>query len=205
MKTLETNLKNNDIRFAEITDKQDEFKGRQEEFQGELDEIRSLVLEMKSNLVSLTKNVETILKFQEKEVNQNNPTASVHLEANGKEAENSNYRNGILGPPPGIHNKNHQDRHNAMGRFPDLVNEHPNSQFSSVYGNFKIPKLDFPQFNGEEVRGWIQKANRYFLFNPIDSGQMVLFASLHLQGRANTWFQARVESLKSSNGKSSQK
>ncbi|KAF5190358.1 hypothetical protein FRX31_020067 [Thalictrum thalictroides] len=36
-------------------------------------------------------------------------------------------------------------------------------------------------------------AARYFLFNPIAKSQMVLFASLHLEGRAETWFHSTYD------------
>lgn len=33
-------------------------------------------------------------------------------------------------------------------------------------GLLKIPKLDFPHFNGGNVRGWVQKSNIFFQLNP---------------------------------------
>ncbi|KAL5715262.1 hypothetical protein ACHQM5_017103 [Ranunculus cassubicifolius] len=65
----------------------------------------------------------------------------------------------------------------------------------SPLGQLKVPKLDFPPFEGVNVRGWIQKANRYFLFNPIADHQKILFASLHLKGKADMWYQAHLEAI----------
>ncbi|KAL5714819.1 hypothetical protein ACHQM5_016726 [Ranunculus cassubicifolius] len=63
-------------------------------------------------------------------------------------------------------------------------------------GYFKVPKIDFHVFEGEKVRVWEQKANRYFLFNPIEPAQKVLFASLFFKGRAELWYQSRAKQLK---------
>ncbi|KAF5187388.1 hypothetical protein FRX31_023020 [Thalictrum thalictroides] len=150
---------------------------------------------MKSDLVSLTKNVESVLKLQEKDAQINKTATDVPIDLVGKEASSQSSSDGVLGRPPGVGYRNGQFHGNNLGKLPDLMVEQSNFNSFSRYGNFKVPKLDFPQFNGDDVRGWIRKANRYFLFNPIDSGQMVLFASLHLQGRADTWFHTYVESL----------
>ncbi|KAF9619585.1 hypothetical protein IFM89_007412 [Coptis chinensis] len=70
-----------------------------------------------------------------------------------------------------------------------------NQQNKSGYCSFKTPKTDFPKFEGDNVRSWVNKANRYFQINPIDEGQKVLFASLHLEGRAEIWFQSEFDSI----------
>ncbi|KAF5183860.1 hypothetical protein FRX31_026553 [Thalictrum thalictroides] len=61
---------------------------------------------------------------------------------------------------------------------------------SSTHNDFKITGLDFPCFDGCNVRGWIRQASRYFLFNPIASIKMVSFASMHFKGKVDMWFQS---------------
>ncbi|KAK2988604.1 hypothetical protein RJ640_026101 [Escallonia rubra] len=52
----------------------------------------------------------------------------------------------------------------------------------------KLPKMDFPRFNGEDSYGWVRKAERFFEFNPIDEPIKVNFASIHFDGQAEFWF-----------------
>ncbi|XP_026450099.1 uncharacterized protein LOC113350204 [Papaver somniferum] len=51
-----------------------------------------------------------------------------------------------------------------------------------------IAQLDFPHFDGENPRGWIQKCERYFQIHKTDDGQRVSIDSLHFDGRADQWF-----------------
>lgn len=62
-------------------------------------------------------------------------------------------------------------------------------------GFFNTPKLDFPFFERENLRQWIRQTNRYFTFNSIDGGQKVMFASLHLYGRAEACCQAHSDAF----------
>ncbi|KAF5187019.1 hypothetical protein FRX31_023396 [Thalictrum thalictroides] len=177
MKSLEVNLKSNDLKFVELNEKQDEFKEKQKELQVEMEDIRMIVLDMKSNLSSLSKNMESILKLQENEVQANKVAASTPIDVASKDIRAPSSRDGVLGPPLGVVNCNGQAYGinrgqvdgNNLGKFPDL-NDDSNSNSFSLYGNFKIHKLDFPKFNGDDFRGWIRKTNRYFLFNPNESG-----------------------------------
>ncbi|KAK2969314.1 hypothetical protein RJ640_030855 [Escallonia rubra] len=52
----------------------------------------------------------------------------------------------------------------------------------------KLPRMDFPRFNGEDSYGWVRKAERFFEFNPIDEPIKVNFASIHFDGQAEFWF-----------------
>lgn len=55
-----------------------------------------------------------------------------------------------------------------VGKIPNL-----NTSTSSCnnLGYFKVPKLEFPNFNGDGVLSWFHKANRYFQFNRLDESQ----------------------------------
>ncbi|KAL5713693.1 hypothetical protein ACHQM5_015746 [Ranunculus cassubicifolius] len=87
-----------------------------------------------------------------------------------------------------------------IGGVAELTGKHTrisdSSSSSHSTSNFlKLPKLDFPPFHGDNVRAWVHTANRYYQFHPIEENQKVLFASLHLHGRAENWYQSCMEVL----------
>ena len=53
-----------------------------------------------------------------------------------------------------------------------------------------VPKLKFPRFTGEQVRDWIQKCETFFQLYGILDSQKMLIVGMHLEGRANVWFQS---------------
>ncbi|KAK2973787.1 hypothetical protein RJ640_008192 [Escallonia rubra] len=57
----------------------------------------------------------------------------------------------------------------------------------------KLPKMDFPHFNGEDSYGWVRKAERFFEFNPIDEQIKVNFASIHFDGQVEFWFDTYIK------------
>lgn len=53
-----------------------------------------------------------------------------------------------------------------------------------------LPKLEFPRFDGTHPRAWILKCQSYFKLIPnIPEQQKVTLASMHLEGKANQWYQ----------------
>ncbi|KAL5731844.1 hypothetical protein ACHQM5_004534 [Ranunculus cassubicifolius] len=62
-------------------------------------------------------------------------------------------------------------------------------------GFLKVPKLDFPPFDGANVRGWLLKANRYFQIYPLPDNQKILCASLYFRNKAESWFQAHSNDI----------
>ncbi|XP_026410936.1 uncharacterized protein LOC113306183 [Papaver somniferum] len=56
-----------------------------------------------------------------------------------------------------------------------------------VNHHHRIPKLDFPRFNEENPRGWIQKSERYFQLNDIEEHRKVDIAAIYLEGKAEKW------------------
>lgn len=53
-----------------------------------------------------------------------------------------------------------------------------------------MPKMEFPRFDGEGVRMWLDNCEVYFQLHQIPDGFKVMSASLHLQGNAAHWYQA---------------
>ncbi|KAL0313075.1 UNVERIFIED_CONTAM: hypothetical protein Sradi_5706800 [Sesamum radiatum] len=57
-----------------------------------------------------------------------------------------------------------------------------------------LANMEFPKFNGDDPRGWIRKCQWYFqTIYTIPEEQRVSLASMHLQGKAELWFQGLVE------------
>ncbi|KAL8496188.1 hypothetical protein ACS0TY_020047 [Phlomoides rotata] len=53
-----------------------------------------------------------------------------------------------------------------------------------------LPKLDFPRFDGSNLRGWILKCNSYFKLVPVSSdSHKVTLASMHFDDKAALWYQ----------------
>ncbi|KAL5722704.1 hypothetical protein ACHQM5_006190 [Ranunculus cassubicifolius] len=79
-------------------------------------------------------------------------------------------------------------RHTDLNSPRQNTTQRPQFQNIPPVPNYKIPKVDFPQFNGSGVRKWLQKAHRFFLVHPVPPDQKVLYASLSLQGKAEAWY-----------------
>lgn len=52
------------------------------------------------------------------------------------------------------------------------------------------PKIEFPEFDGTDPKGWIKKCIRYFSLCQINDEQKVDLAALHLKGPVEVWFAA---------------
>jgi hypothetical protein len=63
--------------------------------------------------------------------------------------------------------------------------------FSSQHDSreFKLPKLDFPKFNGEHPRVWREKCEKYFAMYSIPVHVWVPFATINFRGNAELWLQ----------------
>lgn len=69
---------------------------------------------------------------------------------------------------------------------------HGDTQFhrSAVMTTYKLPKVEFPKFDGTNARGWVVKANKFSMLNlGMDTSTKIVFASLYLEGPADHWFQ----------------
>ncbi|KAG8364002.1 hypothetical protein BUALT_Bualt19G0081000 [Buddleja alternifolia] len=57
-----------------------------------------------------------------------------------------------------------------------------------------FPKVEFPHFHGDNPTTWIKKCNRYFqVVSTITDDQKVPLASIHLERKAELWFQSFIE------------
>ncbi|KAF5193316.1 hypothetical protein FRX31_017097 [Thalictrum thalictroides] len=135
MKSLEANLKSNDLKFAELNEKQDEFKEKQNELQVEMEDIRRI-------LISLSKNMEYILKLQENEVQTNKVAASTSIDVESKDVRTPSSGDGVLGPPPGVVNRNGQADGNNLGdSAEEVIDNHTQSE--------ELNEIEEPEGNKE--------------------------------------------------------
>ncbi|PIA35118.1 hypothetical protein AQUCO_03600054v1 [Aquilegia coerulea] len=186
----------------------DDLGGKHNSLQSDVLEMKDSMKEMNEKFDFLTKGIKSLLGDKELDAEKIEAVeVSTPMKVVSPTAQGSVSGNGILGPTPGIFNRPTEGNHGSTSKFhefsprsvtipnrlPDLSRQ--SSGTNSSFGKFKIPKLAFPQFGGDDVRTWIRKADRYFSFNPIDPSQMALFASLHLEGKAEIWLQSCFDSL----------
>ncbi|KAF5475692.1 hypothetical protein F2P56_007468 [Juglans regia] len=53
----------------------------------------------------------------------------------------------------------------------------------------KTIHLEFPTFDGADPNGWLYRANQFFKYHQPHPKHRVLLASIHMEGKALTWFQ----------------
>lgn len=61
--------------------------------------------------------------------------------------------------------------------------------FQQQWPHTKPQKIDFPKFDGVELRGWVLRATRYFEFNAMDDMCQSKHASTYFVGKASSWYQ----------------
>ncbi|GMI90521.1 hypothetical protein HRI_002721400 [Hibiscus trionum] len=54
------------------------------------------------------------------------------------------------------------------------------------------PKLELHMFNGTNPRGWIKRCQKYFTLLDIPGEQRIDLATMHLEGKAETWFDSYI-------------
>lgn len=88
--------------------------------------------------------------------------------------------------PPYGPNSHQPPSYSGWGSMNDTVQGRPHYGF----GQLRVPKLDFPRFDGKDPRGWVNKCEKFFQINPyMDSKTKVIFATLHCEGEADIWVQ----------------
>nr|CAD1833858.1 unnamed protein product [Ananas comosus var. bracteatus] len=53
----------------------------------------------------------------------------------------------------------------------------------------RLTKLEFPRFNGEELKGWLYRCEQFFEIDGTPEDSKVKIAAIHLEGRALQWHQ----------------
>lgn len=57
-----------------------------------------------------------------------------------------------------------------------------------------MTKIEFPKFNGDDLKSWLYKCNQYFELDNVTGPQRVKLAAIHLEGRALLWHQNYAKS-----------
>jgi hypothetical protein len=55
---------------------------------------------------------------------------------------------------------------------------------------YKLPKIDFPKFDGDHPQVWREKCEKYFTMYSVPTHVWVPFASINFRGTAELWLQA---------------
>jgi hypothetical protein len=61
----------------------------------------------------------------------------------------------------------------------------------------KLPKLNFPMFDGDNPKLWISRSEDYFNLFDLDPTRWVKIASMHLMAAASRWLPSVEKKLKS--------
>jgi hypothetical protein len=56
--------------------------------------------------------------------------------------------------------------------------------------DFKLPKIDFPKFEGEHPQVWREKCEKYFAMYNVLMNVWVSFATINFRGNAELWLQS---------------
>lgn len=59
-----------------------------------------------------------------------------------------------------------------------------------------MTKVEFPRFEGTDLRSWLYKCNQFFQLDDIEDAQRVRLAAIHLEGRALLWHQNYMKKCK---------
>ncbi|KAL4558063.1 hypothetical protein LXL04_036259 [Taraxacum kok-saghyz] len=102
----------------------------------------------------------------------------LHMPPPASGPSNSNADKAIPKPTSHVH----QPAEKPLFTPPLLINNHfDNSLFS-------LPKVKLPQFEGTDPRGWLTKAELYFMVNQIPATQKLHLAQMCLDGVALNWY-----------------
>ena len=98
--------------------------------------------------------------------------------------------------------KEAQDRSNAQLKelitglsmqVMQLTNRVGDSSSHGGNNTTRLPRIDFPKFEGDDVQGWIYKCEQFFEVDSVPEHRKVQIASIHLWGRALIWHQSLMK------------
>ncbi|KAG8372925.1 hypothetical protein BUALT_Bualt12G0117700 [Buddleja alternifolia] len=88
--------------------------------------------------------------------------------------------------------------HGGLGHFGENGGESPLNHGASWTPGYQIPskvsRVDFPHFNGEDLRGWLYKCEQCFEVDDTPSNAKVKLVVVHLEGKALQWHQMFMKS-----------
>ncbi|CAO2191183.1 unnamed protein product [Urochloa humidicola] len=131
---------------------------------------------------------EGALEFRDEKIIQGREFGAVfthtHDSAEGKFSE----------PPKSLHRSNSQPHIHRHGS--QLSPEH--HQFTSEFSMGRLPKLNFPMFEGENPKMWISRSEDYFDLYQVPSHRWIKVASMHFapSSPAGRWLQSVEKRIK---------
>ncbi|KAL2230104.1 UNVERIFIED_CONTAM: Transposon Ty3-G Gag-Pol polyprotein [Sesamum indicum] len=179
LKELQEAQKKADVMFLDERAKReasvDELHGRMDQMLEVQEGLQASMLNMEHNMTSLQQQLQSMAD-QMQQYNRNKSILGEGLTATVDKG--SNFR---------------ATPYNALKQEGESSTRHETSgnQSSGTYNI--LNRLEFPQFNGENARGWVRRCLRYFQLIPIPEDQRVSMASIYLQGKAELWYQGYVE------------
>jgi hypothetical protein len=77
----------------------------------------------------------------------------------------------------------------ASGSGPSYDTTENGYQYKSMHRDFRMPRIDFPRFDGEHPRVWKDKCEKYFRMCAVPPDLWAPFATLHFHSHASYWLQ----------------
>lgn len=85
---------------------------------------------------------------------------------------------------------------NRSASFPHELSHAPNDGDSSCFSHGRLPKMNFPVFDGENPMLRRSRCERYFEMYGMKRSMWIKVASMHLEGLATRWLQSAERRLK---------
>ncbi|KAG8383721.1 hypothetical protein BUALT_Bualt04G0043300 [Buddleja alternifolia] len=90
-------------------------------------------------------------------------------------------------------NQNQHNVHGGLGHFGENGGESPLNRGAPWMPGYQIPskvsRVDFPHFNGEDLRRWLYRCEQFFEVDDTPSNAKVKLVAVHLEGKALQWHQ----------------
>lgn len=140
------------------------------------------------NLVAMQAGLQNTLEEYQRSIQQ-------QLQSMVEQMQAYNRNKSVLGEGLTAHVDRASTPYNVSPPQVPAHDHHTETHTGISQGSFSpSPKLEFPRFVGEEHRAWIRRCNRYFqVVNTINEEQKLPIASIHLEGKAEMWFQGYLE------------
>ncbi|KAG8381885.1 hypothetical protein BUALT_Bualt05G0019300 [Buddleja alternifolia] len=86
-------------------------------------------------------------------------------------------------------NQNQHSVHEGLGHLGENGGASPMNRDVGYQIPSKVSKVDFPHFNGEDLRAWLYKCEQFFEVDDTPSNAKVKLAAVYLEGKALQWHQ----------------
>lgn len=180
------------MKQLEALSKATEHLGRIDEIAARLDELDLKMAEQVQRLDIVQSNVNLTMKSMG-EARQEQADAAREMQHKQSPHSPTTGGDGILGSPPSQKQQQPHVPVTSQGRI--AVNTDRLQGETGSSGEFQsrkpwMPKMDFPRFEGTDVRIWLDGCEAYFSLYDIPEAFKVTSATLHMSGNAANWYHA---------------